>query len=60
MNRNVTKTWKKPGRRKRARSGGNPNSLRLLAEGRFGKGHIRRRNERIQRRINNKKRLPHG
>lgn len=59
MNRHINKTWKKRGR-KRAHSGGNPNPLRPLEEGRFGKGHIKRRNRRIMRRIDRKKRLPHG
>jgi hypothetical protein len=59
VNRNITKNWKKRGRRKRSLSGGNPNPRRLLLE-RFGEGHIKRRDRKIKRRVERKKRLPHG
>jgi hypothetical protein len=58
MNRNTTKNWKKP-RRKRAHSAGNPNPLRPVLE-RFGEGHLKRRVKKTARRADRKKRLPHG
>ena len=59
MNRNVVKTWKKRGRRKRSRSCGNPNAEYRLAS-RWGNGRIKRRDKKVVRRNNRKKRLPDG
>jgi hypothetical protein len=59
VNRNTTKNWKKRGRRKRSHSTGNPNQTYPMLD-RFGKGRVKRRNKRIARRINRKKRLPDG
>jgi hypothetical protein len=56
MNRSTMKRWKKT---RRQRTTGNPNSLRPLLE-RFGKGHIKRRDRKIARRAERKKRLPDG
>jgi hypothetical protein len=56
MNRSTMKRWKKP---RRQRGPGNPNSLRPLLK-RIGKGHIKRRDEKIVRRAERKKRLPDG